>query len=143
MEYATRHRGQSIDLIVLLTSVDTKHILARQGSEERTSPQTKRDDDEDLSGSSFFSHTATPTNSFFPDIKYLNYALVMEQLLYEYYLHGLRRFSEDDFTNAGFQDWVRGRFKEMAEHERTHKEFLESAIVAAGCDHVQPGDYDL
>jgi hypothetical protein len=63
--------------------------------------------------------------------------------LHAYYLESLRRFSEDDFQNAGYPDWVRGRFKEMAEHERTHKEFLESAIVAAGSDHVQPADYDL
>jgi hypothetical protein len=78
-----------------------------------------------------------------PDIQYLNYALVLEQLLYAHYLQALRRFSQADFQNAGFPDWVRGRFREMAEHERMHKEFLESAIVAAGSDHVQPANYDL
>jgi hypothetical protein len=69
--------------------------------------------------------------------------LVIEQLLYAYYLEALRRFSEDDFRKAGFPDWVRARFQEIAEHERMHKEFLESAIVAGGSDHVQPANYDL
>jgi len=30
----------------------------------------------------------------------------------------------------------------MAEHERMHKEFLESAVIAAGSDHVQLANYD-
>jgi len=104
----------------------------------------KRDDKEDLNGSSHSSHSVRSIiNTPCPDIHYLNYALVVEQLLYAHYFQALRRFSEADFQKAGFPGWVRGRFREMAEHERMHKEFLESAIVAAGSNHVQPANYDL
>ena len=55
----------------------------------------------------------------------------------------MARYSEDDFRRGGYPVWTRGRWMQMSEHERVHKEFLQSAITSAGSEHVQPYNYDL
>jgi hypothetical protein len=62
---------------------------------------------------------------------------VIEQLLYAQYLKdsasagSLKLASRTQASHPGSQ------FKEMTEHEQTHMEFLQSAIVAAGSEHIQ------
>lgn len=79
----------------------------------------------------------------FSEIQNLNFALILEQFHYAFYSHALSIFSDDDFKNAGYPSWVRGRFQQILDNERVHKDFLQSAIAAAGSEHVQPANYDL
>ena len=70
-------------------------------------------------------------------------ALSLELLERAFYERGLSRYSKEDFKKAGYPDWVRGRFEQIFEHEKTHVQFLESALTAAGDDYVKPCEYIL
>ncbi|KAJ7162159.1 ferritin-like domain-containing protein [Mycena filopes] len=50
-------------------------------------------------------------------------------------------FSDADFAAAGFPDWTRGRFVQIAEHEATHVAFLTTALQTAGAPAVQACEY--
>ena len=73
----------------------------------------------------------------------LNLALSLELLEREFYKRGLSRYSKEDFKKAGYPAWVRGRFEQIYEHEKTHVQFLESALTAAGAEYVKPCEYIL
>lgn len=77
------------------------------------------------------------------DEQVFNLALSLELLEREFYKHGLSRYSKEDFKKAGYPAWVRGRFEQIYEHERTHVQFLESALTAAGAEYVKPCEYIL
>ena len=77
------------------------------------------------------------------DTQGLNFALSLELLEREFYKRGLSRYSKEDFKKAGYPAWVRGRFEQIYEHERTHVQFLESALTAAGAEYVKPCEYNL
>ena len=77
------------------------------------------------------------------DVQVLNFALHLELLEREFYKRGLSRYSKEDFKKAGYPAWVRGRFEQIYEHEKTHVQFLESALTAAGADYVKPCEYNL
>ena len=77
------------------------------------------------------------------DVEVLNFALSLELLEREFYKRGLSRYSKEDFKKAGYPAWVRGRFEQIYEHEKTHVQFLESALTAAGADYVKPCEYIL
>ena len=85
------------------------------------------------------------THTNFPsiDAEILNLALSLELLERAFYERGLSRFSKEDFKKAGYPDWVRGRFEQIFEHEKTHVQFLESALTTAGDDYVKPCEYIL
>ncbi|KAF5324076.1 hypothetical protein D9619_011220 [Psilocybe cf. subviscida] len=77
------------------------------------------------------------------DLQYLNYNLFVEQFLVSFFEHGQRKYSEADFTGAGFPGWVRGRYQQILEHEKAHKEFLASAIAGSGAQPVLPCRYEF
>ncbi|RDB17443.1 Protein rds1 [Hypsizygus marmoreus] len=77
------------------------------------------------------------------DIEILNFALTLEHLENAFYSRGLEKFSEKHFRDAGFPEWVRGRYEQIAAHEKTHVEFLSNAIKAAGAQAVEPCDYSF
>jgi len=72
------------------------------------------------------------------DTTVFQYALTLEHLEYAFYSGGLERFDGQDFAAAGFPTWVRGRFKQVQEHEASHVAFLEATI---GPDAVKPCTY--
>ncbi|KDR66313.1 hypothetical protein GALMADRAFT_81121 [Galerina marginata CBS 339.88] len=78
-----------------------------------------------------------------PDVQYLNLALFIQQLESAFFERGLSRYSQADFVKAGFPDWVRGRYMQIAEHEKTRLDFLQSAVTSSGRDHVAPSDYQF
>jgi len=50
----------------------------------------------------------------------------------------LDTYSAQDFEDAGFPDWVRGRVSEIAMHERTHVNLLSAALggsSVAACEY--------
>ena len=54
------------------------------------------------------------------DTPYLQVALSLQYVERAFYQQGLQKFSSQDFANAGFAPWVRGRFAQIATHEATH-----------------------
>jgi hypothetical protein len=52
----------------------------------------------------------------------------------------LGQFSEDDFKAAGYPDWVRGRYTQIAGHESDHVSLLSGALGDAA---TQPCEYKL
>ena len=70
----------------------------------------------------------------------LQFALTLEHLENAFYSGALSNYSVQDFEKAGFQSWVYGRFKQLAEHEATHVKFLESTI---GENATKPCEYNL
>lgn len=72
------------------------------------------------------------------DIQVLQYALTLEHLENAFYHDALAKFTADDFKNAGFPDWVRGRISQIAEHEASHVKLLSAALGAAA---VKPCAY--
>jgi len=77
------------------------------------------------------------------DVDILNFALTLEHLENQFYIEGLAKFSEEDFTDAGHPDWTRSRFKQIAAHEKTQVEFISSALTAAGAKDVLPCEYEF
>ena len=81
--------------------------------------------------------------SFASDIRHLNLAFHLEHFLTAFFQHGLSKYSDKDFIRAGYPDWVRPRYVQVLEHKKTHKEFLESALTAAGSELVKPCTFEL
>ncbi|KAJ3508468.1 hypothetical protein NLJ89_g5737 [Agrocybe chaxingu] len=79
----------------------------------------------------------------YQDILWLNFALFLEYFENAFYERGLSRYNEEAFRRAGYPDWVRGRYLQIAEHEKYHKLFIESAITASGSPHVGPCRYEF
>ncbi|KAI0043576.1 hypothetical protein FA95DRAFT_1609265 [Auriscalpium vulgare] len=74
------------------------------------------------------------------DTDILNFALTLEHLENAFYNEGLKKYTKADFVNAGLQDWVYGRIKQISSHEATHVTFLETALGSAA---VQPCEYSF
>ncbi|KAA1473603.1 hypothetical protein DENSPDRAFT_859966 [Dentipellis sp. KUC8613] len=75
-----------------------------------------------------------------PNKDILNFALTLEHLENAFYTGGLTRFAAGDFANAGLPAWVYGRVKQIADHEATHVQFLESVL---GDQAVQACEYNF
>ncbi|KAJ7267383.1 ferritin-like domain-containing protein [Mycena rebaudengoi] len=58
----------------------------------------------------------------------LNFALTLEHLENAFYSEALAKFGEAEFAKAGLPPWARGRFTQVAAHEKAHVEFLSKAL---------------
>jgi rubrerythrin len=82
-----------------------------------------------------------PFNILFAvDTDILNYALTLEHLESTFYHQSLRKYSKEDFANAGYPSWVRDRFEQISAHEQTHVDFLSKALETKA---VKPCEYKL
>ncbi|KAI5206499.1 Ferritin/ribonucleotide reductase [Aureobasidium subglaciale] len=74
----------------------------------------------------------------------LNYALTLEHLEANFYATGIAKFSEQDFTNAGFNgsNFYRD-LKEVGRDEQVHVDFLTTALKGAGVTPVAACTYDF
>ncbi|KAJ7162142.1 ferritin-like domain-containing protein [Mycena filopes] len=86
---------------------------------------------------------ALPAKREVTDSQVLNFALTLEHLEDTFYRTSLAKFSEADFAAAGFSDWTRGRFVQIAEHEATHVAFLMTALQTAGAPVVEACEYNF
>jgi len=74
------------------------------------------------------------------DIQVLQFALTLEHLEDTFYKTFLAKFSAQDFEDAGYPDWVRGRIVQIGSHESNHVAFLTTAL---GNDSVAACTYDF
>ncbi|KAG9049728.1 hypothetical protein FS837_009262 [Tulasnella sp. UAMH 9824] len=77
------------------------------------------------------------------DTDILQYALTLEHLENAFYREALAKFDEKDFTDAGLPDFARKRFVQISEHEKTHVDFLSTAlgdIAVKPCEYSFPYD---
>jgi len=72
------------------------------------------------------------------DTQVLQYALTLENLEKKFYADALGQFDAAAFEAAGFPDWVRGRYTQIASHESDHVALLSGAL---GNDSVAPCEY--
>jgi len=79
----------------------------------------------------------------YTDADILNYALTLEHLENKFYGEGLAKFSEQDFSDAGYGYWVYENLKEISYDESTHVNFLTSALTAAGAVPVAECTYNF
>jgi hypothetical protein len=69
-----------------------------------------------------------PTLTIPPPVAILNYALTLEHLEATFYREGLAKFSESDFVAAGQPAYAYTRLLQIAGHEKTHVDFLSTAL---------------
>ncbi|KAG5341106.1 hypothetical protein C0989_011559 [Termitomyces sp. Mn162] len=94
----------------------------------------------------FHAHNRHPRSRVFSkrdspsDIDILNFALTFEHLVSAFYKAGLERYGAKQFQEAGYEVWMRKRYKQLAKNGNTHVQFLESALGERG---VKACSYDL
>jgi hypothetical protein len=64
----------------------------------------------------------------YTDTDVLKYALTLEHLEKQFYEDALNMYSQQDFMNAGYPDWVRGRMSQIQQHESSHVALLSAAL---------------
>jgi rubrerythrin len=74
------------------------------------------------------------------DTTILNYALTLEHLENAFYTGALEKFDEQAFSDAGLPSFARGRFEQVAAHEKAHVQFLSTAL---GDKATQPCEYSF
>ncbi|KAJ3866764.1 ferritin-like domain-containing protein [Lentinula novae-zelandiae] len=80
------------------------------------------------------------SSSSIDDTDVLNYALTLEYLESNFYAGALNNFTQDDFINDGLPVWARGRFEQIAAHEKAHVVLLNNAL---GSNATQACTYDF
>jgi len=75
------------------------------------------------------------------DATILNYALTLEHLENNFYMTGLKNFTQEQFVAAGFADPFYENLKEISYDETTHVDFLTTALKAAGATPVAACEY--
>ncbi|TBU48032.1 ferritin-like domain-containing protein [Dichomitus squalens] len=84
--------------------------------------------------------SAAPAPSAATDIQILQFALTLEHIENTFYNTALAKFTAKDFENAGYPDWVRSRFVQIAGHEATHVKYLTETL---GSNAVPFCEYDF
>jgi len=64
----------------------------------------------------------------------------LEHLEDAFYSGGMAKFDEAAFEQAGLPTFARGRFAQVAAHEKTHVHLLETALGSAA---TKPCTYNL
>jgi len=75
------------------------------------------------------------------DTSILQYALNLEYLEHTFYQEGLAKYDAQDFADAGYEPWVRGRFRQIRDTEGAHVAFLKSQLGSAApkiCNYTYP-----
>lgn len=88
-------------------------------------------------------HIAISLSINFTAIDVANFALALEHLENNFYQTALSKFPKEVFSEAGYPTWVRDRFEQIAQHEKTHVEFFSSALNAAGVKSTKACEYQL
>ncbi|KAF4621255.1 hypothetical protein D9613_000055 [Agrocybe pediades] len=68
------------------------------------------------------------TRQTIDDATVLNYALTLEHIENAFYSGALAKFDAQAFLQAGLPSDARGRFEQIAAHEKAHVDFLTSAL---------------
>ena len=111
----------------------TAFILASSAllAASRASATPIRLADNSTSNSTSFGLSSTQT---------LQFALTLEHIESTFYQEALAKFDASAFQEAGYADWVRGRFEQISQHEQTHVAFLTDAL---GNNSVAACNYSL
>ncbi|KAI0644422.1 ferritin-like domain-containing protein [Trametes meyenii] len=76
-----------------------------------------------------------------PDTDVLQFALTLEHLESAFYADALAKYDAQAFADAGFPEWVRGRYRQIGEQEAAHVKFLSTALGAQAtkpCNFIFP-----
>ncbi|KAM0435871.1 hypothetical protein ACHAPT_002762 [Fusarium lateritium] len=73
----------------------------------------------------------------------LNYALTLEHLEDTFYREGLSKFSEKDFTDAGYDSTFYNNIKKVSADETAHVDFITKGLKAAGVTPVAACTYNF
>lgn len=79
----------------------------------------------------------------YDDATILQYALTLEHLERAFYRDTLNQLGASAFESAGYSDYVRYRFTEIANHEANHVNVLTSGLSAAGATPVKECSYNF
>ncbi|EGO03185.1 hypothetical protein SERLA73DRAFT_174640 [Serpula lacrymans var. lacrymans S7.3] len=74
------------------------------------------------------SKRAAATNSVPSVTEVLNFALTLEHIENTFYTEGLKNYTQQDFLDADFPEFARGRWEEISQHEATHTSFLSGIL---------------
>ncbi|KAJ6089443.1 hypothetical protein N7467_004659 [Penicillium canescens] len=97
-----------------------------------------------LAGATLGLANATPiVKRGISDADILNYALTLEHLEASFYEEGLKNYTQEDFVKAGMNDPFYANLQEVASDEKSHVEFLTSALKAAGASPVAACTYNF
>ncbi|KAJ5761987.1 uncharacterized protein N7511_005369 [Penicillium nucicola] len=97
-----------------------------------------------LAGATLGLASATPVvKRGISDADILNYALTLEHLEATFYAEGLKNYTQADFVKAGMADPFYANIQEVASDEKSHVDFLTSALKAAGASPVAACTYNF
>ncbi|OQD84639.1 hypothetical protein PENANT_c012G07093 [Penicillium antarcticum] len=97
-----------------------------------------------LAGATLGLASATPVvKRDISDADILNYALTLEHLEATFYAEGLKNYTQEDFVKAGMHDPFYANIQEVASDEKSHVDFLTSALKAAGASPVAACTYNF
>ncbi|KAH9901918.1 ferritin-like domain-containing protein [Xylariomycetidae sp. FL2044] len=77
------------------------------------------------------------------DVDILQFALTLEWLEASFYQQGFAQFGDEQFTALGLNEVQLADLKSIGTSEQTHVELLQSSIIGAGVQPVQPCTYNF